>query len=88
MIRGILLAAAGTIVLAACATKPLPPPAMQTCADGTQLPVGTPCPPPPPPPPPPPVTCPDGTTVPAGTTCPVPPPPPPPPPPRRAGERG
>jgi hypothetical protein len=77
-------------MLSACATTPKAP-ALQTCADGTQVPAEQPCPPPPPPPP---VVCPDGTTVPAGSVC-LPPPPPPPPPPQftppppgRAGEKG
>src|SRR6476619_4091923 len=75
--RAFVFLAGATGLLSACATTP----AMQTCPDGSQVAVGTPCPPPPPPPPPPPTVCPDGTTVPAGSACPAPPPPPAPLPP-------
>ena len=74
--------------VSACATTP-PPPAMQTCPDGTVIEASVPCPQPPPPPPPATMACPDGTVVNVGTPCPAPPPPPPPPPaPATAGERG
>lgn len=83
--KRIVLLVGGTILVAGCATRPAAP-AMQICADGSQVAVTEPCPPPPPPPP---TACPDGSVVAAGMSC-LPPPPPPPPPPsvRRSGERG
>ena len=51
-----------------------PPPATQTCPDGSVIPATDVCPTPPPPPPPPPTqTCPDGSVIPATQTCPPPP---------------
>lgn len=84
---GVILVAG--LAVSACATRGAP--AVQTCADGSTVPVTYPCPPPPPPPPPPPVAtmmCPDGNVVQVGTACPLPPPPPPRPTYRRQGERG
>ena len=83
---GVILVAG--LAVSACATRGAP--AVQTCADGSTVPVTYPCPPPPPPPPPPVETtvCPDGNVVQAGTACPMPPPPPPRPNYRRQGERG
>lgn len=83
---GVILVAG--IAVSACATRGAP--AVQTCADGSTVPVTYPCPPPPPPPPPPVATmmCPDGSVVQEGTACPLPPPPPPRPNYRRQGERG
>jgi hypothetical protein len=55
-----------------------PPPATQTCPDGTVIPATSTCPVPPPPPPDP-IQCPDGSSVIPPATCPVVVPPPPPP---------
>lgn len=62
------------------AEVPPPPPATQTCPDGSVILATATCPAPPPPPPPPPATqtCPDGSVILASAVCPAPPPPPPP----------